>query len=118
MVLAHGSRAVALSRAAFDATLIVPFYRSLHALLVQNSFEWYLSHALYAAAIGHLVILIGSYQAPSRLGWKSDIAKLTRFNQKIFWVYGFYILLCIVSFAAATWRLHDNFLAGEPVVAR
>jgi hypothetical protein len=39
---------------------------------------------------------------------------LTRFNQKIFWAYGPYILLCIVSFAAVTWRLHDEFLAGEP----
>jgi hypothetical protein len=96
----------------FRRNLIVPFYRGLHALIAQNTFEWYLSHALYAAAIGHLVILIGSFQAPVRLGWKDDIAKLTRFNQKIFWVYGFYILFCIVGFAAATWRLHDEFLAG------
>jgi alginate O-acetyltransferase complex protein AlgI len=98
---------------AFRANLIVPFYRWLHALIVQNTFEWYLSYALYAAAIGHLVILIASFQAPARLGWKDDIAKLTRFNQKIFWVYGFYILLCIVSFAVVTWRLHDQFLRGE-----
>jgi hypothetical protein len=59
------------------------------------------------------VVLIASFQAPVRLGWKQDIARLTRFNQKIFWVYGFYILLCIVSFAILTWRLHDAFLAGE-----
>jgi len=98
----------------FRRVLIVPFYRWLHLLIAQNSFTWYLSHALYAAAIGHLLILIASFQVPSRLGWKADIAKLTRFNRKIFWVYGLYILLCIVGFAAATWRLHDEFLAGEP----
>jgi len=98
----------------FRRALIVPFYRGLHSLIVQQSFEWYLSIALYAAAAGHLVILVGSFQAPGRLGWKDDIAKLTRFNQKIFWVYAFYILFCIVSFAAVTWRLHDEFLAGAP----
>jgi alginate O-acetyltransferase complex protein AlgI len=98
----------------FRRALILPFYRWLHAFIAQNTLSSYLSYALYAAAIGHLLILIASFQAPSRLGWKQDIAKLTRFNQKIFWVYGLYILLCIVSFAAVTWRLHDEFVAGEP----
>jgi alginate O-acetyltransferase complex protein AlgI len=98
----------------FRRALIIPFYRWLHALMAQNTLEWYLSYALYAAAIGHLLILIASFQAPIRLGWKEDVAKLARFNEKIFWVYGLYILLCIVSFAAVTWRLHDEFLAGEP----
>jgi hypothetical protein len=97
----------------FRRTLIVPFYRWLHVLIAQNTWQWYLSHAIYAAAIGHLLVLIASFQVPARLGWKQDIPKLTRFNQKVFWVYGFYILLCIVSFAAMTWRLHDAFLAGE-----
>jgi len=98
----------------FRRTLIVPFYRWLHGVIDQNTWDWYLSHAIYAAVIGHLVVLIASLQAPARLGWKQDIRKLTRFNQKVFWVYGFYILLSIVSFAALTWRLHDAFLAGEP----
>ena len=98
----------------FRRNLIVPLYRGLHALIAQHTAEWYLSHALYAAAICHLLVLIASFQVPARLGWRDDIPKLTRFNQKVFWVYGFYILLCIVSFAALTWRLHDEFLAGEP----
>ncbi len=92
----------------------MPFYGWLHARIAQNSFEWYLSHALYVAAIGHLLILTASFQVPARLGWKDDIAKLTRFNQKIFWLYGAYILLCIVGFSALTWRLHDDFLSGVP----
>lgn len=98
----------------FRRTLIVPFYHWLHEFIAQNTWDWYLSHAIYAAAIGHLVVLIAGLQAPARLGWKQDFAKLKRFNQKIFWVYGFYILLCIVSFAALTWALHDSLLAGEP----
>jgi hypothetical protein len=97
----------------FRRTLTVPFYRWLHELIAQNTWGWYLSHAIYAAALGHFVVLIASMQAPVRLGWKQDIGKLKRFNQKVFWVYGFYILLCIVSFAILTWRLHDAFLAGD-----
>jgi len=98
----------------FRRALIVPFYRWLHAVMAHYSASWYLSHAIYAAALGHLVVLIASAQVPSRLGWKQDIPKLTRFNQKVFWVYGSYIVLCIVSFAVLTWRLHDAFLAGDP----
>jgi alginate O-acetyltransferase complex protein AlgI len=98
----------------FRRALIVPFYHWLHQLIARNPWDWYLSYAIYAAAIGHLAVLIASVQVPSRLGWKREIPKLTRFNQKIFWLYGFYIILCIVSFAALSWRLHDEFLAGEP----
>jgi hypothetical protein len=97
----------------FRRALIVPLFYWLHGLIAQKAWDWYLSYAICAAALGHLLVLIASVQAPARLGWKHDIPKLTRFNQKVFWVYGFYILLCIVSFAALTWRLHDEFLAGE-----
>jgi len=98
----------------FRRTLIVPFYDWLHALIAQNTWDWYLSTALYAAAAGHLLVLVAGLQLPARLDWKHDTPKLTRFNQKIFWMYGFYILLCIVTFAVLTWRLHDSFLAGDP----
>jgi alginate O-acetyltransferase complex protein AlgI len=97
----------------FRRALILPFYFWLHGQIVQHSGAWYLSHAISAAAVGHLIILIASAQAPSRLGWKQDVAKLTRFNQKIFWVYGLFIVLCIVSFAAMTWWLHDSLLQGD-----
>ena len=97
----------------FRRTLIVPFYYWLHELIARHTWDWYLSQAIYGAALGHLVVPIASFQAVARLGWKQDIPKLTRFNQKVFWVYGFYILLSIMSFAVLTWRLHDEFLAGE-----
>ena len=98
----------------FRRALIFPFYRWLHRLVAEHDAAWYLSCALYAAAAGHVLVLAASLQVPARLGWKRDIPKLARFNQKIFWVYGFYILLSIVSFAVLTWRLHDEFLAGDP----
>jgi hypothetical protein len=96
----------------FRHTLVVPLFLWLHGLIAQHPAEWYLSLAIYLAALGHLLVLVVSVQAPVRLGWKEDIPKLTRFNQKVFWVYGSYILLCIVSFALLTWWLHDDLLAG------
>ena len=98
----------------FRRALILPLYYWLHGLIVRNTWDWYFSQAIYAAAIGHLLVLVAGVQVPTRLGWKQDIPKLTRFNQKIFWVYSLYIFLCIVSFSVFTWRLHDSFLAGEP----
>ena len=103
-----------LFHAPFRRTLVVPFYQWLHGWIAVESGDWYLSQAIYAAAIGHLCVLLISVQVPSRLGWSQDIPKLTRFNQKVFYVYGCYILLCIVSFAVLTWQLHDSFLAGDP----
>ena len=34
----------------FRRALIVPFYRWLHGLIAQSPWDWYLSHAIYAAA--------------------------------------------------------------------
>ncbi|HJZ95593.1 MAG TPA: MBOAT family protein [Candidatus Solibacter sp.] len=96
----------------FRRTLIIPFYRALHTLLTAHSNSWYLSSALYTAALAHLIILIASAQVPTRLNWRHDLRKLAPFNRKIFWTYGAYIVLCIASFAALTWFLHDDLLAG------
>ena len=98
----------------FRRALVVPLYRGLHEVIARNTPDWYRSHALYAALAGHFIVLIASFQAPARLGWKQDVQKLTRFNQKVFWVYAGYVLFCIVSFAVLTWTLHDEFVAGDP----
>ena len=70
--------------------------------------------ALWLAAIGHFCILGASFQVPSRLGWKSDLAKLTAFNRKLMWTYGAFTVLTIVAFGSLTLFLHREFLAGEP----
>ncbi len=46
----------------------------------------------------------------------SVAARADRSNQKVFYVYGCNILLCIVSFALLTWQLHDSFLTSDPAV--
>ncbi len=50
---------------------------------------------------------------PARLGWKTDLAKLTRFNRKLMWVYGGTIVYIIVAFGVLTLVLHDEFLRGD-----
>jgi hypothetical protein len=78
-----------------------------------NHFEHWLSLALWLAGIGHFCSLFASFQVPSRLGWKKDLAQLTSFNRKLMWVYGGTTLLTIVAFGALTLFLHHEFLAGD-----
>jgi hypothetical protein len=78
-----------------------------------NNFAHCLSLALWLAGIGHFCILFASFQVPTRLGWKADLAQLTPFNRKLMWVYGGTTLLTIVAFGTLTLVLHHEFLAGD-----
>ena len=97
----------------FQRACILPLLQAAHGFITQFSLHWYLDKALWLAGIGHFVILIASFQVPARLKWKDDFAQLTRFNQKIFWTYGGFIVLCIVSFGVLTLALHNELLRGD-----
>lgn len=75
--------------------------------------ESVLSVALWMAGFGHFCVLIASFQVPSRLGWKGDLAKLTPFNRKLMWVHGGFAVLTIIAFGVLTLALHDEMLRGE-----
>ncbi len=77
------------------------------------TFPHLLSLALYLAGLGHFVILIASAQVPHRLGWKTDLARLTNFNRKLMWTYAGTTLLTIIAFGVLTFALHDAFLARD-----
>ena len=64
-----------------------------------------------------MLVLVASVQVPARLGWKQDIAKLTPVNQKVFWVYSGYILLCIVSFFRPHLPDHSDWPPGNSLMA-
>ena len=96
----------------FRSQIVVPFYRWLgSALVAQDLLSW----ALIAAGLGHFLVLVASLQVPSRLGWYEDIPKLSRFNQKIFWVYGAFILFCIVGFGVLTLTFRQELIEASPV---
>jgi len=71
------------------------------------------SAALWLAGIGHFCVLIASFQVPSRLGWKEDLAKLTPFNRKLMWVHGGFAILTIIAFGVLTLALHNEMLRGD-----
>jgi alginate O-acetyltransferase complex protein AlgI len=68
---------------------------------------------LWLAAAGHFVILAASFQVPSRLHWKQDLAQLMPFNRKLLWVQGGFTVLTIIAFGTLTLVLHAELLRGD-----
>jgi hypothetical protein len=68
---------------------------------------------LWLAGAGHFVILAASFQVPSRLRWKQDLAKLMPFNRKMLWVQSGFTVLTIVAFGTLTLALHEDLLRGS-----
>jgi hypothetical protein len=71
------------------------------------------SDALWLAGLGHFCVLFASFQVPGRLGWKTDLAKLTPFNRKLMWTYGGFTVLTILAFGVLTLALHKELLRGD-----
>lgn len=69
--------------------------------------------ALWAAGIGHFVILIASVQVPGKLEWKRDLAQLKPFNRKLLWVQSSFTVLTIIAFGTWTLVLHQEMLRGD-----
>jgi hypothetical protein len=68
---------------------------------------------LWLAGIGHFLILAASFQVPSRLRWRQDLAQLMPFNKKMLWVQSGFTVLTIVAFGTLTLALHEELLHGN-----
>jgi hypothetical protein len=68
---------------------------------------------LWLAGAGHFLILFASFQVPSRLHWKQDLAQLMPFNRKLLWVQGGFTVLTIIAFGILTLALHRELLRGD-----
>jgi hypothetical protein len=75
----------------------------------QPCFDW----ILWLAGGGHFVILAASFQVPSRLHWKQDLAQLMPLNRKLLWVQSGFTVLTIVAFGTLTLALHTELLRGD-----
>jgi hypothetical protein len=65
----------------------------------------------------HFVILIASALTPRVLDWRANLAALNPFLRRLFWVYGCFIVLVIISFGVLTlW--HADELASGAALAR
>jgi hypothetical protein len=69
--------------------------------------------ALWLAGAGHFALLAVSAQVPGRLGWRTDLARLTDFNRRFVWVAGGFIVLTYLGFGVLTLLLHDEMLRGD-----
>lgn len=68
---------------------------------------------LWLAGAGHFVILLASFQVPSRLRWKQDLAQLMPLNRKLLWVQSGFTVLTIIAFGTLTLVLHEELLRGD-----
>jgi hypothetical protein len=59
-----------------------------------------LSGLIFVAGIGQLGVLIASALVPFRLNWRDELRALSRLHRQMYWVYGGYVVLSIVAFAA------------------
>ena len=60
----------------------------------------------------HFVILIASALTPRVLDWRRNLAALDPFLRRLFWVYGCFIVLVIISFGALTLVHADELASG------
>lgn len=77
----------------------------------------YLKTALILAGIAHFAILIASANAPKALNWTESLKPLPKLLRQMFWVYGGFIVLMIVSFGTIT-LIHTDALASGTALAR
>ena len=59
-----------------------------------------LSRLIFFAGIGQSGILIASALVPFQLNWREELRCLSRLHRQMYWVYGGYVVLSIVAFAA------------------
>ena len=63
----------------------------------------------------HFVILIASALTPRLLDWRTNLAVLHPFLRRLFWVYGVFIVLVIISFGTLTLTRADELASTTPL---
>jgi hypothetical protein len=76
-----------------------------------------LSNLIVLAGFGQLCILVASAMVPFRLKWNDELRPLPRLHRQMHWVYGGYVVLSIVAFAALS-ILNARELASGSGLAR
>ena len=72
-----------------------------------------LEYAIYLGGGIHFAILAASAMAPRVLDWKKHLAPLPAMIRQLFWVYGIFIVLMIVSFGALSFAFAPEMAAGN-----
>ena len=72
---------------------------------------------LRIAGLLHFGLLAASASTPTALDWRRNLAGLHPFLRRLFWVYGVFIVLVIISFGTLT-LVHARELAAGTSLAR
>jgi predicted DCC family thiol-disulfide oxidoreductase YuxK len=102
-----GSRVLAVS----------PDFRPASGFAVHAGDGGFMKSLLQLAGILHFVILIASALTPRVLDWRTNLSPLNPFLRRLFWVYGGFIVLTILSFGTIT-LVHAETLASATPLAR
>ncbi|MEM7387379.1 MAG: hypothetical protein AAF514_20770 [Verrucomicrobiota bacterium] len=71
-----------------------------------------LTQALYLGGVLHFIILVASASVPRVLDLRRNLAALHPFLRQLFWVYGVFIVLMIISFGLLTLAQAPTLAAG------
>ncbi len=69
---------------------------------------------IFLAGLGHLGLLCAASLVPRTLNWRDELARLSPFLRRLFWVYGISIALIIASFAALCLGFSGALASGTP----
>jgi hypothetical protein len=75
--------------------------------------ERFFNFDLWLVGAAHFVVLIASFQVPTRLRWKQDLQQLMPLNRKLLWVQSGFTVLTIIAFGTLTLVLHAELLRGD-----
>jgi hypothetical protein len=64
------------------------------------------------AGVGQLAVLAASALVPFRLNWKRDLASLPKLHRQMYWTYGGYVVLGIVTLGVVSLACADELTAG------
>ncbi len=72
-----------------------------------------LADVIRVAGAGQLCVLAASALVPFRLNWKSDLASLPVLHRQMYWTYGGYVVLGIVTLGVISLACADELAAGS-----
>ncbi|OAI51224.1 hypothetical protein AYO47_07255 [Planctomyces sp. SCGC AG-212-M04] len=78
---------------------------------------WDLSRAIALVGAGQLCVLFASALVPVQLQWKTELAVLPRLIRQMYWIYGGYVVLSIISLGTIC-LVHSTELASGTGLAR
>jgi hypothetical protein len=75
----------------------------------------HLATAMFWIGIGQLCVLVASALVPVRLDWKHALSGLPPLLRQLFWIYGGYIVLSIISLGLICMLHAEELARGSPL---